>query len=73
MKCKACNTELKSGYLFSGQSLDWYFDDDSLIKKTLAMGKRISKGAFLSSGKVPASYCSNCDTIVIQDVKIENK
>ena len=72
-KCHICETELKDGYLYSGQSIDWYNNDDSLLKKTLSMGKRISKGQFFSEGKVQSIYCKTCKTITIENVNFEKQ
>ncbi len=73
MKCRVCQRELAAGYLCSGMSIDWFFHDDSLIKKTLAMGKRISPGMFLSSGEVKGQYCQTCKTITLTDVDLKRR
>jgi len=72
-KCHRCNTELKDGYLYSGQSIDWFNNDDSLLKKTLSIGKRLSKGLFFSEGKVQGFYCNSCKTITIEDIDFEKQ
>ena len=73
INCEICGNDLESGYLYSGQSIDWFFDDDSFVKKTLAMGQRISPDAFLSSGKAKGLYCPTCKTIILQNIEMKTK
>lgn len=68
MKCPYCNNDLQEGSIQSGDEIAWFPNGEKkvILRKSINPSKiAIGKFSYLNGGNALASFCKNCELIII--------
>ena len=60
---------MEDGYIYSGQTIQWYYNRDSRFRKMMGAGRALKSEWMLSGCKKPGFICPSCKIVCITDVE----